>query len=79
VELLKSLMKNDSDEVISLAESDWQQAFAGLLVAQSYSIQQAQSLLTAGEQQLNSSFESVLRLNSVEVDLTSAITKLTNT
>ncbi len=79
VELLKSLMNNDNDEVISLSDSDWQQAFAGVLVAKSYSLQQAQSLLVAGEQQLNSSFEPVLRLNSVEVDLTSAITKLTNT
>jgi len=78
VELLKSLMKNDNDEVIRLAESDWQQAFSGLLVAQSYTQQQAQSLLVTGEQQLNSSFETVLRLNSVVVDLTSAITKLTN-
>jgi len=79
IELLKSLMKNDDDEIMSLADSDWQQAFAGLLVAQSYTLQQAQSLLVAGEQQLNSSFDPVLRLNSVEVDLTSAITKLTNT
>jgi DNA mismatch repair protein MutL len=79
VELLKSLMGNDSNEDINLADSDWQQAFAGLLVAGSYSQQQAQSLLVASEQQLNSSFEPVLRLNSVEVDLTSAITKLTNT
>jgi len=79
VELLESLMENDDDDVISLTENDWQQAFAGLLVAQSYSQHQAQNLLVTGEQQLNSSFEPVLRLNSVVIDLTSAITKLTNT
>jgi DNA mismatch repair protein MutL len=76
--LLKILMINENNEEIKLADSDWQQAFAALLITQSYTKQQAQSLLIAGEQQLNSSFEQVLRLNSVVVDLTSAITKLTN-
>ena len=78
-QLLKSLMINLNDEDVNLADNDWQQAFAGLLVAQEYSLQQAKGLLIAAEQQYNSSFEQVLRLNSVEVDLTSAITKLTNT
>jgi DNA mismatch repair protein MutL len=77
-QLLTNLMTDESDEKINLADSEWQQAFAGLLVAQTYTQEQAKSLLIAGEQQLNSSFEQMLCLNSVVVDLTSAITKLTN-
>jgi len=76
--LLKSLLSEVTDGEVVLADNHWQQAFAGLLVAQNYTLQQANTLLIAGEQQYNSSFEQVLRLNSVEVDLTSAITKLTN-
>jgi DNA mismatch repair protein MutL len=61
-----------------LENSDWQQAFASLLVASTYDSQEANNLLHLGEQKFNSTFEQQLRLNSVAVDLTSSITKLTN-
>jgi DNA mismatch repair protein MutL len=65
--------------VCELTNNDWQQAFASLLSASSYDNQQAKKLLLQAKQQLNSTFEQQLRLNSVVVDLTSSITKLTNT
>lgn len=73
--LLKILLVDTDDD---LTNSDWQQAFAALLTADCYDKQQAQELLTLSEQQLKSSFVAQLRLNSVLVDLTSSITKLTN-
>jgi len=73
--LLTLLFVEDNDELIN---SDWQQAFASLLTADSYDNKQAQNLLNLSQQQFNSAFEQQLRLNSVVVDLTSSITKLTN-
>jgi DNA mismatch repair protein MutL len=73
--LLKFLFLQD---VHKLENSDWQQAFASLLTAGTYDSQQANNLLHLGEQKFNSTFEQQLRLNSVVVDLTSSITKLTN-
>jgi DNA mismatch repair protein MutL len=76
--LLKSLVDISNKNTNDLTNSDWQQAFANLLVAEFYDQQQAQSLLQSSQQQLNSAFEQQLRLNSVVIDLTSAITKLTS-
>jgi DNA mismatch repair protein MutL len=73
--LLTFLLEQSVDE---LTNSDWQQAFASLLTAGCYDIQQAQTLLRHGQQQFNSTFQQQLRLNSVVVDLTSSISKLTN-
>jgi DNA mismatch repair protein MutL len=73
--LLKFLFLQD---VHKLENSDWQQAFASLLTADIYNSEQANNLLNLGEQKFNSTFEQQLRLNSVVVDLTSSITKLTN-
>jgi hypothetical protein len=61
-----------------LTNSDWQQAFASLLSADSYDNQQAKNLLRLSQQQLKSSFEQQLRLNSVLIDLTSSVRTLTN-
>ncbi len=76
--LLKSLLGNANDSSVVLTNSDWQQAFANLLTSDSYDLQLAKNLLKTSQQQLNSTFEQQLRLNSVVVDLTSAITKLIN-
>ncbi|MBA6256330.1 MULTISPECIES: DNA mismatch repair endonuclease MutL [unclassified Colwellia] len=73
--LLKFLFLQD---VQKLENSDWQQAFASLLTAGVYDSQEANNLLHLGEQKFNSTFEQQLRLNSVVVDLTSSIRKLTN-
>ncbi|AOW77025.1 DNA mismatch repair protein MutL [Colwellia sp. PAMC 20917] len=73
--LLTLLCLEDGQE---LTNSDWQQAFASLLSADSYDNQQAKNLLRLSQQQLNSTFEQQLRLNSVLIDLTSSITTLTN-
>jgi len=73
--LLTFLFENRGD---GLTNNEWQQAFASLLTANSYDNQQAKKLLAQTELQLNSTFEQQLRLNSVVVDLTSSITKLTN-
>lgn len=73
--LLTLLCLEDGQE---LTNSDWQQAFASLLSADSYDHQQAKNLLRLSQQQLNSTFEQQLRLNSVLIDLTSSITTLTN-
>ena len=64
--------------VNELENNEWQQAFASLLTTSSYDNQQAINLLRLSQQQFNSTFEQLLRLNSVVVDLTSSITKLTN-
>ncbi|MBA6352829.1 DNA mismatch repair endonuclease MutL [Colwellia sp. BRX9-1] len=73
--LLTLLCLEDGQE---LTNSDWQQAFASLLSADSYDNQQAKSLLRLSQQQLNPTFEQQLRLNSVLIDLTSSIRMLTN-
>jgi DNA mismatch repair protein MutL len=73
--LLNLLLIECADE---LSNSDWQQSLASLLTADSYDDQQAKNLLHSCQQKFNSSFEQQLRLNSVVVDLTSSITKLTN-
>ncbi|MBA6381859.1 DNA mismatch repair endonuclease MutL [Colwellia sp. BRX10-6] len=73
--LLTHLCLEDGQE---LTNSDWQQAFASLLSADSYDNQQAKSLLRLSQQQLNPTFEQQLRLNSVLIDLTSSIRMLTN-
>ncbi|MFT5388180.1 MAG: DNA mismatch repair protein MutL, partial [Candidatus Omnitrophota bacterium] len=73
--LLKILLIQDVGE---LKNNEWQQAFASLLTTSSYDNQQAINLLRLSQQQFNSTFEELLRLNSVVVDLTSSITKLTN-
>jgi len=73
--LLTLLLVDDNNE---LTNSDWQQAFASLLTADSYDNKQAENLISLSQRQLNSAFEQQLRLNSVVVDLTSSITKLTN-
>jgi DNA mismatch repair protein MutL len=73
--LLTFLCLEDGQE---LTNSDWQQAFASLLSADSYDNQQAKNLLRLSQQQLKSSFEQQLRLNSVLIDLTSSVRTLTN-
>jgi DNA mismatch repair protein MutL len=73
--LLTLLCLEDGQE---LTNSDWQQAFASLLSADSYDNQQAKNLLCLSQQQLKSSFEQQLRLNSVLIDLTSSVRTLTN-
>jgi DNA mismatch repair protein MutL len=73
--LLQLLLIQDVGE---LKNNEWQQAFASLLTTSSYDNQQAINLLRLSQQQFNSTFEQLLRLNSVVVDLTSSITKLTN-
>ncbi|MFT5022655.1 MAG: DNA mismatch repair protein MutL [Colwellia sp.] len=73
--LLTLLCLEDGQE---LTNSDWQQAFASLLSADSYDNQQAKNLLRLSQQQLKSSFEQQLRLNSVLIDLTSSVRTLTN-
>jgi len=74
-ELLKLLVIEGVDE---LTNNEWQQAFASLLTKSSYDNHQARDLLRLSQKQFNSTFEQLLRLNSVVVDLTSSITKLTN-
>jgi DNA mismatch repair protein MutL len=64
--------------VEKVTNNEWQQALASLLTADTYDETQAQNLLRLGQEKFNSTFEQQLRLNSVEVDLTSSITKLTN-
>lgn len=76
--LLKNLENSSDKDTGELQNSDWQQAFAVLLTADSYDQQSALNILKASKQQLNSTFEQHLRLNSVVIDLTSAITKITN-
>jgi DNA mismatch repair protein MutL len=76
--LLKLLGVDEDKNSEVFSNSDWQQAFAELLTADVYDLNDAQKLLKMSQQQFNSAFEQQLRLNSVVIDLTSAITKLTN-
>jgi DNA mismatch repair protein MutL len=73
--LLKLLLVQREGEITN---NEWQQAFANLLTLNSYDNEKAKNLLRLSQQQFNSTFEQLLRLNSVVVDLTSSITKLTN-
>jgi DNA mismatch repair protein MutL len=73
--LLKLLLIQNVDE---LTNNEWQQAFASLLTTSTYDAQLAINLLRLSKQQFNSTFDQHIRLNSVVVDLTSSITKLTN-
>jgi DNA mismatch repair protein MutL len=73
--LLKLLLIHNVDK---LTNNEWQQAFASLLTTSAYDAKLAVNLLRLSKQQFNSTFDQHLRLNSVVVDLTSSITKLTN-
>ena len=73
--LLKLLLIQNIEE---LTNNEWQQAFASLLTTSTYDTQLAINLLRLSQQQFNSTFDQHIRLNSVVVDLTSSITKLTN-
>jgi DNA mismatch repair protein MutL len=78
-QLLQSLLIDADKNEEELENNDWQQSFANLLSADSYEHAQTKGLLLACQQQPNFEFEQQLRLNSVVIDLTSTITKLTNT
>ena len=73
--LLKLLLIHNVDK---LTNNEWQQAFASLLTTSAYDAKLAVNLLRLSKKQFNSTFDQYLRLNSVVVDLTSSITKLTN-
>jgi DNA mismatch repair protein MutL len=75
--LLDDLLISSKNNMKLLSNEHWQRAFSSLLVANCYTNEAVQELLEQSRVLFNSTLDQQLRLNSVSVDLTSAITKLT--